>query len=100
MQKNKRSMQSIIINGIEIAHSCKNHLPFVYWYFVKRPCGGWTQFDVRELANHARINFAPEAFAITHDAFRLKLVAEFAATVDIHAFIDKQIADAPKVKSL
>lgn len=39
----------------EVRHQLKNGISQMYWYYVKSPCGGWCDFDIRGLVDEKEI---------------------------------------------
>lgn len=50
-----RSKQTIsaTVNGqkTKLALSLKDGCAMVYWYWIQLPCGGWREFDVRQVCD-------------------------------------------------
>lgn len=33
----------------QLANSLKLGVPLSFWYYIKQPCGGWSEFDIRDI---------------------------------------------------
>jgi len=33
----------------QLANSLKMGVPLSFWYYIKYPCGGWVEFDIRDV---------------------------------------------------
>ncbi|AMJ65021.1 hypothetical protein [Hymenobacter sp. PAMC 26628] len=55
-----------------VAHGHKNGVGLMYWYWVRMACGGWVEFDIRDVGGDEQ---AFEVVACTPAA--LAKVAEF-----------------------
>jgi len=94
MREISRSKEKIeaVIGGqrVELALSLKYGNAQAFWYFVKLPCGGWREFDIREVLDiDDRFEWMEEAAEALGDGWRVALerVAEQLGDFDFEVFL-------------